>query len=637
MQRFLRDNSKKVMALFSVVLMVLFFLPSLSGNNSSRNGDADRTVATVYGNEKISAYEQETAKQEWELVTRQLYYDRGNGDDQHAPIAEKLGQGAVAAIDNNPLSFLLLMKEAEHLGITVSNDQLQEAVKNQVANMPDPADDSYPRALSAVHDLLLVYNLLDRVSDVVKESGPRVIRNLALTQQDASLNVATIPLANYLAAATQPTREQLQTQFNLYSQTLAGTPTATNPLGFGYLYPNRVKVQYIGFNMQEIRRAVQASRPMIDWETQARRLYRTHTADFPIPTTNPATQPLASASTQPAWEDLPTDVVTQVYNKVYDIAQNEAAGKIRDAMNQQLEADWLAFHNAAAGGTALPTTSFGVTFDSDGYIPALATSLQNQFSAVPIDAVDNSSVKSAAELATLATIGTTVDSQGQPFAQYATTAGDLFKSAAALPASERLSLWQPSQTFATPTGDAFFIFRLSAMDPSHAPAFDEVRDQVTQDARKLEAWNAAAADADKLLASAKLTSLIAAAQSAKPPLSVITTDFFSMATAADKIPPLPLQPASIRAIQGGAAQLIIKPGPQGHQPVSTVDLPADQEIAIIELNKVRPNWTDPTDRSMRQTELGLEEEMRLAQQVEEGWSIFDAVSKRTQYQESVTK
>jgi hypothetical protein len=636
MQRFLRNNSKKVMALFSVVLMVLFFLPSLSGSNSNRNGDAERTVATVYGNEKISAYEQASAAQEWGLVMRQLFYLRGAGDDQRVPLAGILGQPAVEAIEANPVSFLLLLKEAQHMGLTVSNDQLQETITTHVENMPDPADDTYPRAHQAVYDLLLVSNLLDRVSDVVKESGPRVIRDLALTQQDVSLNVAMIPTDRYMAATTQPSHDQVQRLFDRYKDVLAGTPTPTNPLGFGYLYPDRVKVQYIGFSLPEIRRAVQESRPMIEWETQARRLYRTHVADFPLPTTNPTTQPIAAA-TQPAWEDLPNDLVTQVYNKVYDAAATEAAQKIRDRMTQQFDADWLAYHNAAGAGTALPTTIYGVPFNSDEYPRDMAAALQKDFSARATVGIDNSGLKNAAQLATLEGIGPAVIGQGGTFPQYATTAGDQFKAAANLAASERLALWQPSQPVASNATESFFIFRLSAMDPSHTPSVDEVRPQVTQDVRLQAAWDSAVADADRLLAAAKSSGLLAATRTLTPPPAIVTTDFFSPAQAVDKIPSLALLPASVRAIQTGAAQLLIKGAPQGLQPTSSVDLPADKAIAVIELNKARANWTDPSDRAMRQSELAMEQEMREAQFVQQQWSTFDTAAARTQYQETAKK
>jgi hypothetical protein len=638
MRHFFRDNGKKIMAVVSAVLMITFFLPSLKGSGS-RSQMAGHVIATVFGDQKLTALDSAEAHQEWDLLRHRIGMTVQNqqGEDENRDLADAaLGPVIVQQLDANTSSFMLLIKEAEHLGVSVSTDQFQTELGSGLQGFPDEADSNYDMARQAVRDLLLVENLLNRVSDDVKISQPQQLRILALYQQEVSLQFAELSAESNLAAAAQPSDQQIADSYQNYHSLLPGQITESNPLGFGYCLPDRVKLQYIGFNRADLLRYVKGSRSALDWETLARRLYRTHTADFPVPTTGPSSQPVFTVGV-PEWENLPPDVTEKVYDQVYDTATNELAKKIVDRLTDELATDWAVYQEDTSKGIAPPVAAAGAAFNTPDYMRKLAASLQDELGPMPSLGLIENGFKSADDLALLEDIGKAVQGEGLPFSVYATSAGDQFKAAQALPQAARLALWQPSQPVytgpaATPTG--VYIFRLTAMDPSHSLTLDECRAQVAGDLRLAQAWKATLDQADKLVDQAKHVGVEAAVHDVVPRPTVVSSDFFSINTAGsnDQIPGLPLKPGWATALANGAKDLLLHAAP-GEHAVTEVKLPAERMVALLELKGVRGNWQNPVDQLQRQTMLAQLFDDQVSAQIRQAWSNFDLVSKRTQYKD----
>src|SRR5207247_1415583 len=88
-----------------------------------------------------------------------------------------------------------------------------------------------------------------RASTVIKISDPLRKHSAAQELQSISLNVVDIPAADFAKNVPPPTTQQLTEQFNKYADFLPGRiDDQKNPHGFGYRYPNRVKLQYIEVN-----------------------------------------------------------------------------------------------------------------------------------------------------------------------------------------------------------------------------------------------------------------------------------------------------------------------------------------------------------------------------------------------------
>jgi hypothetical protein len=639
MRHLLRDNGKKIMAVVSAVLMITFFLPSLRSGGSG-NQLANHVVATIYGGEKLTARDTTVARQEWDLLRHHVGVTTQNqqGEDQQENLAEAtLGPVVVQQMDASPNSFLLLIKEAQHLGVYVSTDQYQTELGAGILGLPDETDSNYDLSRQAVHDLLLVKDLVDRLADDIKVSQPRQLRILALFQEEVSLQFAQLSVQPNMAATTQPTDQQVTDSYQLYKSVLPGQITDSNPLGFGYCLPDRVKMEYIGFNRADLLRYVKGSKPAIEWETLARRLYRTHTADFPVPTAGPSSQPVFTVGT-PEWENLPPEVAAKVFDQVYDTATNELAKKIVDRMTDETASDWAVYQEDVSKGVAPPLAPVGAVFNSPDYIRKLAASLQNEIGPMPSLGLIENGFKSADDLALLEDIGPSVQAEGLTFAHYATEAGDQFKPAQALPQSARLALWQPSLPVysgaaTSPTG--VYIFRLTAMDPSHPMSLDDCKAQVSDDLRLAQAWKATLDQANKLLDQAKHIGVEAAVHDVVPRPTVVSSDFFSINTAGanDQIPGLPLKPGWATALARSAADQLLH-AVSGERSAAVVKFPADRCVALVELKGVKANWMDDSDRMTRQTMLAAEDRNAESTNFLQQWVSYDALVKRTQYQEA---
>jgi hypothetical protein len=629
----------RVMAVASAFLLIVFFIPQRG--TGGRASIAGKTAATIFNGQKISLLDENNYKQEWEECVRLYGMEGADAQQERVPLCyHVLGQEVTQAINYKPNSFMILVFEAREKGIRFSNDQLQEVLKNFIVNMPDETDDNYDLSIDAVTDLLRVANLLERVGNMVKVSQPRATLGLAMTEQDEALNVVQIPLESFLAQTSPPTTQEIETQFEKYSETLPGqtqaaaADTVVSPLGFGYKFPNRVKVQFIGFTRQELIDTVKRSRPAVEWEVKARQTYRKNAAVF-VPN---------AGATPPDWYSLVPAITDKVYDQVYSEAANDLGKKLDERISDLVSSDWEAYHEAVARGDAPPRSSQGVPVNTNDYLRLFAASLQRDFGIIPILEIDDRSLLTPADLDKLKYIGQAHDGAGHTFSQCATLEGDQFPEAAQIPESARLSLWQLSPALFTGTPedkDGYFIFRLTAMDPSHDAKLDEVKDQVAQDVRTQAAWDLAQTAADKLYAAAKLGGgLAAAARTQTPPLVMTTTDYFNafQNQSGEKIPGLTLTPQSVHEISKTALTLLqTSMGGGMDKPVKEAELPADHEFAVIELQSARANWLDQTDLAMRLSGVQAQTQLEEAIQLESNWAYIENSAKRDNFQEVALK
>src|SRR5262245_29796484 len=107
----------------------------------------------------------------------------------------------------------------------------------------------------------MVQRAFMRACDTVKVSRPFLDFQIAASSQAIKCYVVDFLISDYLSKVPDATADQLQKHFEKYADSMPDTPTDANPFGFGYKYPNRVKVQYIGVPRAEVARVVRASKP----------------------------------------------------------------------------------------------------------------------------------------------------------------------------------------------------------------------------------------------------------------------------------------------------------------------------------------------------------------------------------------
>ncbi|MEA2710930.1 MAG: hypothetical protein QOF78_3531, partial [Phycisphaerales bacterium] len=293
MYRLFQKHGKKLLAVFSAFLMVSFAASGMMGQGANARNNP---VVGHIGKEKIRGHDVFIARQDWQLLSKLPDGRTGR------PLTAQLGPQLSAEINRRPILFLLLQKEAEQLGVTVNNDNLQMMLQNTpglVTTDPD-RNDAIARA---VRSLQLVLGGANRAASIVKVTDPIVKNRLAQVQQSITVNLLDFTTAKYLdqAKADEPTAEQLKAHFEKYADTVPGDMSESNPFGFGYKYPDRVKLQYLAIPKADVRKVVEASRTPYDWEVEARKFYRQNQIQFRADPTTQGAQAfdLTAPSTRP--------------------------------------------------------------------------------------------------------------------------------------------------------------------------------------------------------------------------------------------------------------------------------------------------------------------------------------------------
>ena len=265
MIKWIRKNEKKVMALFAVVLMVMF-IKGLVPNTGSGNDAASRVVATL-GGTKVSQGVLSSFNRQWQTLNMLDYVDPNHPDMQPLPLLnERLGPQLANLIRQSQNSsesvplFFLLAQEARQEGIIVDPEELKTYVTTYVQPLPAEGTDERDRVEEAVNNCLLIRHLLERNARLIKISRPYQQFALARTQQDLSVKIVPILASSYLSDVPAPSNADIKNQFDQYSDALAGEfGQQSNPLGFGYKIPNRVQVQFIGLKHSDVHDAAVAS------------------------------------------------------------------------------------------------------------------------------------------------------------------------------------------------------------------------------------------------------------------------------------------------------------------------------------------------------------------------------------------
>lgn len=430
MYSYIKKNQKKFMAVFAAFLMVSFLATQ---SNKGGSGRRDITYGRI-GNTAITSKDLADSRRQWEILKRTITVKRAGqqGEEVDVPVlldqlgeafgragpqaAGQIVQQIVQQIDANPELFYILVREAEEMGTSVSNDQLQGLLNPKNTTFtPDNSSDYQDQAQEALRSLLLVRNAADRASDVVKVSQPVRDQTLARAQR-MSLNLVEFRAKDYLAKLPEWSETERTAKVNAQYEKYKNEMPTTRPgneFGFGYRVPNQSQAQYIEVPGEEVRRVVRAQVTDLD----ARKYFYLNRSAFPAePSTQPATTQ-ATATTQPSGTTKPAvgaasatqpttlpheptfeEVQQKVFARLIDERANKLTSDILADISAQMSADYAAFRAAvsesgAGAATApsispaalakAPMTSLGAPYDSYEYLQKLALSIQKKFGVLP--------------------------------------------------------------------------------------------------------------------------------------------------------------------------------------------------------------------------------------------------------------
>ncbi len=649
MNKLVKKHQKKLLAVFTAGLMVIFVMSSASSFNS---GPSDPVVATI-GDEKIHAQEQYDSRRLWERLQKIPIANLPSARaDQMVSAASILGQDAVELINREPESFLLLQKEAQRMGLIASRDGVEELMKNQRALSDTSPVEQVLETRQAFTALLLVKAGYERAISVMKTPTPQKKYDAAMMGQSLKVNLITYDSNEFKSALPAPSAVELKTQFDKYANELAERPSESNPFGFGYKYPDRVMLEYLSVRRTELHDAVKKSKSDADWELEARKQYLRYASDYP--TSRPSAAPLAASTTAPS--TLPTtrplafaDYRDQIVNQLQSAAEDQMLDGVRKKIASTMAGDWAAYKQAVNPTTkpttqpaAGPMSSIGVPYGSAEYMPTLALVIKQGFKFVPQVLRFNRDWQTEKDLAGLPGIGSAelefdYRQQTRPltFPQYATL---LLDAMGHVPSSRdpapTLSILSPAPGLEDESRNVHF-FRITAVDPAHAATdMKPFAAQVEADYKSAAATAQAKSAAEKILPIALSSGLDAAAVSTGR--KVLTIERIT-SQGVSPTKDLTLKPESERTLAKAALDLL-KKGPEivAGKAVAVVELPRDGKAMVISIAEAAPVW--PAEMAYQfeayfasQTTGVLERSFR------ESWYTAAEVEKRLQYKSELKK
>lgn len=518
MLKWFRLYNKYILAVGGALLMVAFLI---QGTLSMLHPTpADEPLGAI-GGQEITRGDQMQAAREIAIINR-----------VH-PILSPL-------TPEDPMQWLLMLHEAQTMGISASNHEVAELLTSlsisdeqliQIArSLNEPRDavrqtiknwlilqhykelvlgsshEPVQYRLSQLSAIFQQFEQLQQAPQFMRQyylgmlmqemnrlagAKPRVSQPLLerfVSDQQANVKVAIlqIPDAHYLDKVAPPDDATLMGLFNQYKGNLPG---ASTPYGFGYKFPDRVRVEYLAVPLTRLLAVSKVT------EADAVRYYDRNQTEFMLPAT---ATPEATGEGANAGKDA---VVNVKQIKPYD--------EVRAQIISQLKRE-----EAARLGDRIIKSAQAMLFDdvrnlrqNEGYrdIPAdwtptplekVAAQLQEQFGVLPDVYSEGETWHGRQSLATIPGIGGSfLEGQtGAGFPDYAMSARELNPAKENPMANLRLQVKLPSVPLRGADGSRF-LFRLIDAQATREPAsLDEVREQVVADARRVAAFELAKAD-----------------------------------------------------------------------------------------------------------------------------------------------
>ncbi len=644
MYSFFDKHGKKLLAVFSVLLMVAFLQSPYQAYNPM-GGHAGKINGVALNPDD---YNNDVAVLERLNLIRVPMQVPGQGYE-NISIGERVLPGAFARFHQNPLAWHLLVSEARQAGVMPTDADIDSVgqgtyfmLDHNGQRQPVPfaqlSADGQNMVRANLRVLLSVYQNFERSMQAIKISTPLLEDEVAFRTQKVRARFAVLDAAKFEGSVDA----DLNAQFNAYSNIPEGMiDPKSNPFGFGYRVPDRVKLQYLKIPTADIQKTVIDSKKPEMWEEDARMFYEKNKqvfAELPKPdasTSQPSSQP---ASTQPVI--LPFEQVSErVYNSLR-MPMFEARRKaIVNAITSRLNLD---YQNASKSFSAttqqvVETKVNELAVGSEEYLRKIQADISKQFG-VNIEMVIDARLLSAEELMADASLGMAFNEDGMPpqnAAQYIFTSikqfvSDKDKDRAAVALND---LYQPLKPLVST--DATYIVRVVEAQPAHPPVdLSAVKDRVERDVRRKKAFDQVVAQAEAYLPKAKESGLGSISE-----LKLYTTDFLNYDSV--QIKDLPdsdrYAPDLISQIIKLQRQVTDKTKLNAY---SVIKLPEVDKVAVVELfdvkNEVDTNSVRAVEYMARNSissqlvQLGTQrgaQELFVMQQ----WFDMDSVSKRVGY------
>lgn len=308
--KWFRKNNKKVMAVVVIIIMFGFIGGSYIQYISHRRTEQHRTVAYFLDNEKITNYDLYLAQRELQvlkmlradmlfrnlgvpvfsqaqdlrpLLLAELLFSERRISPALIEHIKQIRRVVGCRISDKQINdiyrhseakntyWLLLKKEAERVGVRISNKNLRDHLVKTIPRLFNGA--SYSQVVGELikqqrvseKEILTTFGKLMAVLEYAKMicsdedvTIRQVMHNANWDNETIDVNFVRFDSALFTDTQDEPTQQEILTHFDKYKEFFAGTFSEENPYGFGYKLPDRVSLEYIAVKSDDIAEIVTA-------------------------------------------------------------------------------------------------------------------------------------------------------------------------------------------------------------------------------------------------------------------------------------------------------------------------------------------------------------------------------------------
>lgn len=301
--KWIRKNMGKLMAIFVIVIMIAFIMPSLLNELAKpRYGGKSRAMYTYADGKAITAQDLQHAAVQLQAL-RGLMVDRllpALGDlrsvllgqllfpesENAAMVSDELKNAVMqSGLRINPadideffkqsrgraeLFFILLRSQAENAGCAVTPEMAGNTLKSVIPQMTNNQVDaaalvkniaaatgmSDEQILKSFADVLTILAYSRVVTDTENVTISQLENTYARMNERMDVNFVQFAAADFEDKVPQPTDAQITGQFEKFKNAVPGVITEENPVGFGYKLPPRVALDYMIIKIDDVKKNV---------------------------------------------------------------------------------------------------------------------------------------------------------------------------------------------------------------------------------------------------------------------------------------------------------------------------------------------------------------------------------------------
>lgn len=504
MMKFLRKYTRHMLAVFTALLLVVW-LGGTALSEFLRPAPEQRVFAEAFGEELAYADQQragvETEILEWLGVAwsrpwlrdvRQVVFDRREPLDV--------------------VDWLLLAKEAERSGIVITPERLASFKKAlgigpvQMARVRDRFNIPFDQIDAILARQLRIQELGNLVAGGAKVSEGEIRRFVRDTQVRVAVRLIKFPADAYADLSAPVAEERVQEFFEKYRDDLPGE----GEYGFGYRWPDRVRVEYIVCDIEAIAERIRVR------ESEAREYWEAHRTEFRRPEAEQPTTTQAEEGEPPPAPFYTTfeEAREQVIPVVRRIKAVQRAEELMRELQYALRTPWYGRERGPDGYVVEPPE---VAKQPGYYVQVLQELAQREprlVEALSVHQTDLVTADGAGVIPGLGSATATVEGRVVSFAEIAFGVQGLGNPPRDARATSRAlypSLYETAEPMLSDSEGNLYLFRVVEVSPSHEPAsLDEVRSRVERDVRLYEGYQRAGEVARTILERAEGTTLEAA-------------------------------------------------------------------------------------------------------------------------------